>query len=142
MMNLHFKIVLLCFLGGVSISFCSSHNDKINETKENYHRLIELHESFVRQIVNAKEKKEAQITIERFIAERDSLLLRINEVEKVYPDYRQDPSLREFENTLERKTNEAVDSGIESLRNFLPVNNLKELENAMKNNIPKIFIKQ
>jgi len=136
MVKRYIEIFLLYFLG-VACSFCASDNEKINEIKENYHKLIELNESFVQQIVNVKERKDAQIIIERFIAERDKLVSRINDVENKYPDFRQDPALREFENTLERKTNETVDSGIAALRKFLPVKNLKELVDAMKNTIPK-----
>lgn len=141
-MKLPIDIFLLCLLGLSGLSLCSSQNESVNEAKNVYNQLIELNESFTKKIVNVKERKEAQIIIDRFVAEQDKLLTKVNEIENKYPDFRQDPALKEFENTLERKTRQAVYSGIDSLQKIAPVKSVKELADVMNDNLSKYFTKQ
>jgi len=138
----HIDIFLLCIFELCVFTLCSSQTESINEAKDIYQKLIALNESFQQKIMNVKEKKEAQIIIERFIADRDRLLSGVDKIEKKYPDFRQNHDLQEFEKTLEKKTRETVDSGIDSLQNIVPVNNLKELADVMNKSIPEILSKQ
>jgi hypothetical protein len=137
-MKLFKTLFLLCSLGFCINTFCTSKNESIDETKDVYDKLINLTESFKRQILTVKEKKEAIAAIDRFINERDKLFARFNDIERKYPDFRQDPSLKEFENTLGNKTREAVSSGIDSVQRVVPVNNLKELGDLFEKKISRI----